>query len=293
MKKTYFLMAMLFVGLMVVPALGFTPTIDADLSEWGLSKLLTDDWAINETWLPMNGISFIVEDNKDPRWGTPSGVHITGTGAVFNAFYEDKVMTRKGGPFPEPIGGEPYDLEAFYLGEDTTTVYVAVVTSVDPSLRGQYLPGDLAINADWNSGTGEFGYEYGIVFGEEGIYPQGTIVYLPDWEGKGDVIPPNVDVVIGVLPGGSISAVPASIAYNNNWMTITDNGKPNYVIEVGIPKNTIGMNGVSPHLKQFRISENCINDSIIIPEFPTLAVSISMILGLLFCISHIKQRKID
>jgi hypothetical protein len=294
MKKSIIL-AICFITTVIVaaaPAMAMKYTIDGNLSDWGLGKLVTDSWAVNETWLPNAGVQFIVEDNYDPIYGkSPWGVHIKGSGSSFVKYDEPK-MVRKGtlDEVLEPYGSpmEKFDVEAIYFDQDNEYIYVAIVTSLNPNEAGDLAPGDLALNMDGNKSTGKFGYEYGVKLGTyphvEGIV-QGDIVYLPDWQGEGYLLPEErPDIIIG---GSKVGY--AYVAYNNNWLTVIDNEEPNWVIEIAIPKSVVG--GSTVPFSYIFYGDNCLNESIYVPEFPTIAVSAAMIMGIAFVVYRLKQKR--
>lgn len=297
-----------FIAIMaVIVAVGVSPVaavptaIDGNLNDWGLSKLVTASWAENETWLPSSGIHFIIENDQNPLSTEtgPKGVHIRGTSANYVFYNEPKVQLVGSGSWRSPpVGGEPFDLEAIYLDQDNTNLYLAIVTSVDPSLAGGSRPGDIALNMDKDPTTGDLGYEYGIVCGQD-PYPsklglkQGDIVYLPKWENKGAVDMEAAEVIVGFLPGGGVVGnLGSNFAYNKQWMTVVDNKHPNWVIEAAIPFADVGGKPATKmSLSDVFYADNCINDSFYVPEFPTIAVSAGAILGLVFVISLIREKK--
>ena len=122
-------------------------TADGSLSDWGVD--LTNDWSQEASWLPNSGVSFVVEDNRDPTYGeTPIGVHIRGRGSSYTSYLEPKIQHNDGRFLTQPYGGEHYDMEAIYFDEDADCIYVALVTSENPSAGGDQRPGDLALNLD-------------------------------------------------------------------------------------------------------------------------------------------------
>jgi len=249
-------------------------TLDGDLSDWGVD--LTGDWSKNETWLPNSGVRFLVEDNKDPRYkdmnGKPIGVHIRGIGTDYTTYFEPLVMT-KDGLRPEPFQGEQYDLEAIYSDYDDTCLYFAIVTSVPPDARGDHAPGDLALDVDGNSSTGEYGYEYGVKLGTATGLSQWEIGYLPDWKVPSIVLEDMPTTFESYLPGGG--AVGSAMGVYKD-IGIVDNGYTNYVIELAIPLSTI--NTTHPAAVRYHIGDACGNDRIKkIPEFATLAVPLLML----------------
>jgi hypothetical protein len=265
------------------------PTIDGSLADWGLGKLITDPWSENSAWVPNDGITYIVEDNQDPLLGGTgyTGVHITGIGPSYTVYHEQKVQDLSGNWVIEPVGGEPFDMEAIYMQQDPANLYLGVVTSVSPDETGGLRPGDLALNIDHDATTGENGYEYGIVMGKN-PYPtglnQGDIVYLPDWESTGAVNPQGrPDVIIGFLPGGGVVGnLGSDLVYDDSWMTVIDHDVKNYVVEAKIPKAEIGASDKYLSMSDLFYADNCLNDTLYVPEFPTIAVSIGTILGIMF-----------
>lgn len=259
--------------------------IDGNPSDWGID-ILNGDWSLNETWVPNEGIEFIVEDNRDPRWGGTTGVHIKGVGSNYTRYYEDKVWSSYFKNWVvEPYGGEKWDLEAKYLDEDDEYIYVLLVTSLAPGATGDLAPGDLALDLDANASTGEFGYEYGVKLGTNTGLSQGDIYYLPDWEVP-TYIPENRPTVFkGYLTGGYKTG-DATVAYVP--ISVIDNGEPNYVVEVKIPKDAVGMAGKNltdpPLPKTIYTCDACGNDHIEnpIPEFLTVAIPAGMVIGLVY-----------
>ena len=293
MKKILSLIAVFIVIYLVnCPAMAApVVTTDGDLTEWGLEALKTNDWSIEQTWIPTrNDVYFIVENNHNPAHHiTPSGVHIKGTSLKWVISDEPKRVLRDSTIMEsEPFGGEPYDLEAMYFSQDADKIYVAVITSLNPYGAGDLRPGDLALNL--GSG-GQFGYEWGIKFSALSPFEQGSIIKNPVWQGKGYLLPVGPDVITG----GTDTGKKAEITYNGNWLAgkpEIQGGKeyPNYVIEASINKSDIG----SP--KQVSINElyyedNCLNDRIYVPEFPTIALSIGMIGGIIFVIFIYRDKK--
>lgn len=300
-------LTVIVLAIMTTSAAAMKYTIDGDLSDWGVN--LTGDWSVNETWLPCpghNSVEFKVEDNRDPRYplsgGGGTGVHIQGAGCSYSHYDEDMIWcTHYGRWMVEPIGGEPYDLEAKYLDEDGDYIYIAIVTSLDPDeTASDKMPGDLALNLDANGVTGSFGYEYGVKLGTTSAIAQWDIGYLPNFtvpfyceENKPAIFD---DYLMGGHNNGTVSgAYVQNTSCNLN--TGLDNGYPNYVIEMAIPKAKVGMAGKNladpPSPKMIRIGNNCGNDHIDnpIPEFLTIAIPVGAILGLIYVHRRKRQGK--
>jgi len=264
-------------------------TIDGDLSDWGLSKLYTDDWSVNDTWLPNDGVRFVVEDNADPRyaqWKTP-GVHIIGTGGRYEAYLEPLLVNVNDPSDTEypPAGGEHFDLEAMYLDENETTIFLAIVISIKSPWWG-----DLALDLN-----GDGIYEYGVQL-RSVLYPNFGVTRVPIyktpttdcWIPAWNYVPeggPNVNLINTSNPNVSINGT-ATVAYVDSG--IVDNGYTNYFVEIAIPKDAVGMAGKNlpdpPLPKRIYFPENCGNDSggITIPEFPVLLIPLGVILGAIY-----------
>jgi len=283
--------------------------IDGDLSDWGVN--LTGNWSLNETWVPKEGIEFVVEDNNDPHHVRyAAGVHIKGNGSNYEYYYEPKVYCSHYGRYmEEPIGDEPYDIEAKYLDEDENYIYVAIVTSMDPNGTGDLEPIDFAMNLDGNDSTGEYGYEYGVKLHTSDGLSQWDIYYLPNWS-EPHYCPENrPGKMVGVLPGGfktgtatgayvqctscnlgeSCSGTPYRFVDPNS--TGCDHGVPNYVVEMAIPKSAVGMTGKNltepPFPKTLWTCDTCGNDkieNIPVPEFLTVVIPAAALICFVFFI---------
>jgi len=279
------LLTVIVLAVMTTSAAALNYTIDGDPSDWGID-ILTGNWSLNDTWVPNDGVEFVVEDNVDPRWaGYAHGVHIKGVGSNYTRYYEDKVWSSHyNASVVEPLGGEPWDLEAKYLDEDDRYIYVLIVTSLAPDAKGDSAPGDLALNLDGNSSTGEYGYEYGVKLGTNTGLSQGDIGYLPDWEVPKYIPENRPSVFKGYLSGGDKNGT-ATVVYKQ--IPVDDYGHHNYVIEMAIPKDKVGMAGKSlkdPPTKTIHICDACGNEHIdnSIPEFLTIVIPVGAILGLIY-----------
>jgi len=305
MEKKIITVGLFLAVLLVVPAMAAF-TIDGDLSDWGLTNLATGDWSQPATWVPTDGIVYTVEDNHNPNHaGFPAaeyGVHIQGNGHSYTFYDEPKVQLANVNPtyyVSPPYGNEKYDLEAMYFKQDADYLYIAVVTSEPPNALSDRQPGDLALNLDQSSTTGDFGYEYGVRLGTANTagFHQGDIIKLPKWQDNSYITPQAPDIMVGMLSGGS-KVGKAEIAYTNTWMTKLDNnyqldsGVPNYVIEIKIAKSDLGLASGTPiNFGSVYLAENCMNDHIYVPEFPTVAVSVGSVLGVAIIVYSIRYRR--
>lgn len=266
--------------------------VDGDLSDWGLSALQTGDWKVEQTWLPSHGIWFLVGNDHNPAHGVlPAGVHIRGTKENYMPYNEPKRQNKYDGKwYSQPFSGEAYDIEAIYFTQDTTKFYVAIVTSLKPNGGGDERPGDLALNLHSGDPTGKpyWGYEYGVKFSSLASpnFPQGAIIKNPVWGSTGYLLPEGADIITA----GTNTGKTAAVAYTGTYLAAKpDNGKPNYVIEAAIKKEDVGVSGPISFSSLF-YQNNCLNDSIYVPEFPTMAISIGLIFGLIFVIYTMREK---
>jgi hypothetical protein len=305
--KLVVLIALLAIAAIAVPAVSaLAITSDGNLNDWGLGALSgpSSNWDLNATWIPTNGgVEFLVADNDNPlHTGYPGfyapGPHMIGTMNSWK-FYDEPlgVLKSTGTPVNVPWGGKPYDIEAMYLAQDNDNIYVAIVTSMPQdgllgnSSGDDVTPADLAMHFKTVSGS-KYGFEYGVKLGTEkvpGNYNPGDIVYLPNWQDNGYILPVVPDVIDSALPGGGVVGH-AQISYTDSWINHVDHGSNQHVIELTIPKADVGVDG-NVALSNFLITQNCQNDRIFVPEFPTIAVSIGAILGLIFVIYVVRKKE--
>lgn len=301
MKITCLLLVVVSVFLIASGTAAPTITSMGDLGDWGLTQLNNpgSDWTVNETWIPFEGIYYIVEDNFNPLSGASyKGVHISGAGSSFSFYNEPKVMHNNGKMVWEPYGYEPYDLEAIYFTQNNDDIYVAIITSIaqegNPpqpggSSGGDRWPGDLALNFRTVAGE-EFNCEYGVKLNiptHGGNYQVGDIVYLPKWQGIGYVTPKGPDIILGHKEGGGVVGQ-AIVHYN--LMDVQDEGYPNYFVEISIPKNAVGVTG-SVGFQSIQYYDNCLNDHLFVPEFPAFSLLIGLIFGIAGVVVFIKTKK--
>jgi len=274
--------------LLVMPqAMAVDISVDGNISNWGLSQLKTGDWSKPSTWIPTkDGISFFVEDNQDPYNtnavnynASYTGVHIYGN-KTFQATYREQLLI---GPRTEPVGGEEWDIEAMYVTENDSYVFVLIIFSSGMRDDKPIHLADLAM--DFTPGGG-YGYEYGVNLyrdGNEngdkyGIYyissDSGWSVPIQFQENK-----PAEIVDFSDKRGEAIVKYRALDKY--------DFGENNWVAEIAIPKAAIGNPDLPDDpgqaIKKFWISEECGNDAgPSIPEFMTILIPVGLILGTLY-----------
>jgi len=267
-------------------------TVDGDLSDWGLGALQTGDWSQEATWIPSDGVYFVVENNYDPKLGSSeyTGIHIVGVKDSYSQ-YNEPLRPLKSDPsvmVKEPYGGESADIDAFYFAQDTDKVYVAVVTSQAPDGAGDLRGGDLAIRV---GPGGMYGYDWGVKLSTLPPFTQGAIIQNPVWEGSGYLLPAGADIIIG----GTDTGKSAQIVYSSDWLI----GKPEiaygtphtkYIVELAFDKADLGVTEPMS-ITQLKLEENCHNDSIYLPEFPTIAISLGLVGAFGFVVYSLRPKK--
>ena len=266
-KKMISLSLILVLGLpltIAVPAMAYT--IDGDLDDWGVNPA-------NGSWVA-NSPALSVYD--DWQYGP------TSTGENHNP------------------GIEECDIEAMYVADGGAYVYFAIITSMPPEgcdYEGHLLiPGDLALNLD-NENTGEYGYEYGIKLSNDSRTVSGEIgdvFYMPDWEKLNPEVAQDMAEFSNMVDGTKTGHAEVVYKLYSDWSY--DNGAPNYVIEIKVPKSALGISGNGT--ANLLASVSCTNDALVIegftyttvPEFTTIAVPLAIILGLFYCYRRKRQR---
>jgi len=259
-RKMIILSLILVLGLplvITVPAMAYT--IDGDLDDWGVNPA-NDSWTANPPALSVY---------DDWRYGP------TSTGSHHNP------------------GIEQCDIEAMYAADGGAYVYFAIITSMPPeghNYNGHHLiPGDLALNLDNDNGTGGYGYEYGIKLTNDSRTVSGEIgdvFYMPGWEKLNPEVAQDVVEFSNMVNGTKTGHAEVVYKLYSDWSY--DNGASNYVIEMKVPKDALGISGNGT--ADLLATVSCTNDALVIedftytpvPEFTTIAVPLAMVLGLFY-----------
>lgn len=264
MEKTKYVLALFAILMMAMPAMAYT--IDGNTGDWCLD--LTNNWAVEDTWVPCSSVYYVVEDNIDsdkmsyasPAYAT--GVHIQGPP---KADYDEPLLyfVPAGVWMAQPYGGEIWDIEAVYLdSSDPSYVYVSVVTSTPP---GWGAIGDLGIDMD-EDGVYEYGVKInGVAGGVHTLELYGGLV-------AGDWSPCTEFPVIPATFNGGTKISDVEGAFVN--LGISDHSVDNYFIEIKIPKSDLGG---SPLMRNLHLTPLCGNDPIPAPEFVIAILMISLI----------------
>ena len=286
-------------------------SIDGDLSDWGITMADLSNGLNNnaDSWKPdcqtCGDVDWIVEDNLDPRYLSPSpeypyrctwnadthrwdycvaGVHVTGTGQNYQIYHEPLLKDTRTSPpreyVPQPSGGEGWDIEALYFDDDEYFVYFGIVTSNTDDL------GDLYLEVN--------GAGYGVILKDHDGLQRGEIYKNPSWltsnwaaKENGDPIKTRVD------PnnlGTKVSGAAIIVVKGPSDGVPSDNNYPNYIIEIKIDKRLIG----SPPIDlqgNIGYALTCGNDYIekevtynyeTIPEFGAIIIPMGIILGFFY-----------
>ncbi|PXF52013.1 MAG: hypothetical protein C4B56_07430 [Candidatus Methanophagaceae archaeon] len=262
-RKMIILSLILVLGLplvITVPAMAYT--IDGDLDDWGVNP--NNSWTANPPALSVY---------DDWQYGP------TSTGSHHNP------------------GIEQCDIEAMYAADGGAYVYFAIITSMPPegydyvrnSNHYLLIPGDLALNLDNDNGTGEYGYEYGIKLTNDNrtvLGEIGDVFYMPDWEKITSEVAQDVVEFSNMVNGTKTGHAEVVYKLYEDWPS--DNGASNYVIEMKVPKDALGISGNGT--ADLLATVSCTNDALVIedftytpvPEFTTIAVPLAMVLGLFY-----------
>jgi len=297
-------LAMIVITLAISNATAVDITVDGDINDWGLNQLKTDDWSDFNTWVPtIDGISFFVEDNQDPfntnadnYNASYTGVHIYGNKTFQDIYREPLLVGNRAEPYGGKDGmfGEAYDIEAMYITENDTHIFVLIVFSTGLLGDRPYELADLALNLDLDYSTGGYGYEYGL-----------NLHRVHDTSGAKYGIYKTPNDNCWTIPSPFQQNKPAEIDFSNvdpnavlGYATVEfskldkkDYGLDNYIAEIAIPKSAVGYpdlpNDPAQVIKRFWIAEYCGNDAgPSIPEFTLLLIPIGIVLGLIAYLSR-------
>ncbi len=281
---------LLGVALMIAMPTASAITIDGSPDDWGPAGFLTADWKLNDTWLPNDGINFIVEDNRNPKYPVPgsdpyTGVHIKGTGSTYSFYDEPPVTLNDGRTGFEPYGYERYDLEGYYFKQDDSNVYFLIVTSPPPDAAGEEAPGDLRINVGPGKSGDGWPYEMGVKLGTKTGLTQFDLYKVDKWGGS-NYIPANRPSIIlegtdlGRVEGKYEPCPTCNLGTGKDGMV----GKelPIYIVELKIPKSML--DGIRTYSSsEFSLTDTCTNDKItIVPEFAVVALPLAAVIGLVY-----------
>jgi hypothetical protein len=317
-------LSFLLLTLLSLPAMAGTYTINGDLSDWGVN-LQNAYNGHDDGWIPKGhpNVDWIVENNIDPVYNTPSehsypdwtgysstGIHMKGTGETSVGLGPELKLSHpdswsnsnnRGGFYLQPAGGEPYDIEALYFDDDAQNMYIAIVTSLPndgyTDNYGRHTdPGDIAIDLNNNGG-----YEYGIKI------DTGLIRRDVAWTKPTDftsIKPYNFNPGSGKAVGAGGVNVFATLVYKqaanaDEWVNYgaSQQKYPNYIIEASIPKSAIG-NPTVGQTSNIHVTIGCGNDEVElipvifktnIPEFPSMALPVAAILGVMFIFGNKKK----
>ncbi len=274
------------------------------------------------TTVPASADKYTVGDGSLQDWGVDWGAsqYMANTPAVsvlenywLGPYYPGTKSTMDSGYGP---GIEECDIEAMYLDEDENGpyIYIAIITSMHPDGITYYcpqigkeiklIPGDLRLEID--------GVEYGVKLTNEAGFvgswagksydvvnePRGTIFKeITSWA----LICPSPcaqqRVPVSNIVSGTKCSGTATISYQIYGDWNEDRRKPNYLIEMKIPKSALGISAGKK--VDVVATQSCANDVITIrgfectdiPEFATIAIPVVAILGLFLFFNNRKRRE--
>jgi len=205
---------LIFVVLMMTPAMANGYTIDGNLDDWGidLSASGADSMGYLDTHLPSGGldIDYVTEDNADMSLNPDRNDGLWYVGPLYSE-------------------RNYFDVEAIYFDNDALYAYIAVVTGLP---RGghkynghTWMPGDIAIDADNDNSTGEHGYEYGIAIADS------TLKLVSGWK---EVHYSQADTSNPYQIESGSPGTPIDFAYSGEQNS-------HYVLEARVPLSALGL----------------------------------------------------
>ena len=224
----------LFFGIFEV-SMGYV--IDGKVSDWGINLSAASSKGYLDTHLPSGGldIDYTTEDNADKY------KYWTEVGPLYS--YQNY-----------------FDAEAIYFDNDQYYAYIAIIQGLpeagyDPpenyaygTSHYKFKPGDIAIDADNNPGTGEYGYEFGLDISNGSLYS------VTDWK-KVYYYPKYPETK---------AANPWVINSGTNIESVlfhySGNQKSHYVLEAAIPLDLLGLDANTAHSLQIHWTQECGND---------------------------------
>jgi len=220
----------LFFGIFEV-SMGYV--IDGKVSDWGINLSAASSKGYFDTHLPSGGldIDYTTEDNADNK----DGWQYVEPGWTYQNYF---------------------DAEAIYFDNDHYYAYIAIIqglpkTGYDPPGNYAYgtwyykfKPGDIAIDADNNPDTGEYGYEFGLDISNGSLYS------VSDWEKVyyDDASVSNPWTIEAGTEKGTVSFV---------YSTETNS---HYVLEAAIPLHLLGLDANTAHSLRIHWTQQCGND---------------------------------
>jgi len=224
MKKEARLLGIIFIFILMIGiSRSYGYIIDGSLNDWGidLSAPGAEQQNYLDNHLPSGGldIDFITEDNADKyhKW--------TKVGPLYS--YKNY-----------------FDVEAIYFDNDSNYAYIAIIQGLPKAGYSTFKPGDIAIDADNNPGTGEYGYEFGLDILDGSLYS------VTDWE----------DVYYNDASISNPWAIKAGTKKGAVSFVYSTEKNSHYVLEAAIPLDLLGLDANTPHSLRIHWTQECGND---------------------------------
>ena len=226
----------LFFGIFEV-SMGYV--IDGDVSDWGIDLSDASSKGYLDTHLPSGGldIDYVTEDNASTAINPDRGDYWWKVGPLWSVY-------------------NYFDAEAIYFDNDSNYAYIAIIQGlpkagddppgnpVDGDDSYAFKPGDIAIDADNNPGTGEYGYEFGLDISDGSLYSEieWKEVYYDD---------ASISNPWAIKAGTEKGAV--SFVYSTEINS-------HYVLEAAIPLVLLDLDANTAHSLQIHWTQECGND---------------------------------
>ena len=239
MKKEARLLGIIFIFILMIGiSRSYGYIIDGSLNDWGISSLADNKDYLNTT-LPSGGldIDYKTEDNASTAINPARGDHWWKVGPLWSWY-------------------NYFDAEAIYFDNDSNYAYIAIIQGLpeagyDPpgnyahgTWYYKFKPGDIAIDADNDPGTGEYGYEFGLDISDGSLYS------VSNWK----------EVYYDDASISNPWAINAGTKKGTVSFVYSTEKNSHYVLEAAIPLHLLGLDANTTHSLRIHWTQECGND---------------------------------
>ena len=217
--------------------------IDGNVSDWGIDLGAASSKGYLNSHLPSSGldIDYTIEDNASTAINPAREDHWWKVGPLWSWY-------------------NYFDAEAIYFDNDQTNAYIAIIHGLPKggcNPPGNYAygtwyykfkPGDIAIDADNDPGTGEYGYEFGLDISDGSLYS------VSDWE-KVYYYPKYPET-----KAANPWAINAGTKKGAVSFVYSTEKNSHYVLEAAIPLDLLGLDANTTHSLRIHWTQECGND---------------------------------
>ena len=242
MKKEARLLGMIFIFILMIGisrSCGYI--IDGSLNDWGIDLFApgADQKYYLDNHLPSGGldIDYVTEDNASTAINPDRGDYWWKVGPLWSVY-------------------NYFDAEAIYFDNDSNYAYIAIIQGLpkagyDPpgnyahgTWHYKFKPGDIAIDADNDPGTGEYGYEFGLDISDGSLYS------VSNWK----------EVYYDDASISNPWAINAGTKKGTVSFVYSTEKNSHYVLEAAIPLHLLGLDANTTHSLRIHWTQECGND---------------------------------